>query len=64
MRNKKTLKVASLIAVATACVALGAFAFSPKIANSESEDVFHELGASVRISSDKGIRFAFALPVE
>ena len=64
MRNKKTLKVASLMAVATACVALGAFAFTPKTANAESEDVFHELGASVRVSSDKGIRFAFGLPVD
>ena len=62
MRNKKMLKVVSLIALATTCIVSGAFAFNTKVANAETEDVFHELGASVRISTDKGMRFAFGLP--
>ena len=64
MRNKKMLKVVSLIALATTCIVSGAFAFNTKVANAETEGVFHELGASVRISTDKGIRFAFGLPVD
>ena len=62
MRNKKMLKVVSLIALATTCIVSGAFVFNTKVANAETEDVFHELGASVRISTDKGMRFAFGLP--
>jgi len=62
MRNKKMLKVVSLIVLATTCIVSGAFAFNTKVANAETEDVFHELGASIRISTDKGMRFAFGLP--
>ena len=62
MRNKKMLKVVSLIVLATTCIVSGAFAFNTKVSDAETEDVFHELGASVRISTDKGMRFAFGLP--
>ena len=63
MKNKKLLKVVSLMALATTCVASGVLALNTKVANAASEDVFHELGASVRVSTtDKGIRFAFGLP--
>lgn len=63
MKNKKLLKVVSLMALATTCVASGVLALNTKVANAASEGVFHELGASVRVSTtDKGIRFAFGLP--
>ena len=62
MKNKKILKVVSLMTAATACAVAGAFAFNVNTAKAETEDVFHELGASVRVSADKGIRFAFGLP--
>ena len=63
MKNKKLLKVVSLMALATTCVASGVLALNTKVANAASEGVFHELGASVRVSTtDKGIRFVFGLP--
>ena len=63
MKNKKLLKVVSLMALATTCVASGVLALNTKVASAASEGVFHELGASVRVSTtDKGIRFAFGLP--
>ena len=64
MKKKKILKVVSLMTAATACVAAGAFALNVSTAKAETEDVFHELGASVRVSTDKGIRFAFGLPAD
>ena len=62
MKNKKILKVVSLMTAATACAVAGVFALNMNTANAASEDVFHELGASVRVAEDKGIRFAFGLP--
>ena len=51
------------MALATTCVASGVLALNTKAADAASEGVFHELGASVRVSTtDKGIRFAFGLP--
>ncbi len=62
MKSKKMIKVVSLMAMLTACVVSGAFALNAKTASAENEEIFHELGASVRVSTDKGIRFAFGLP--
>ena len=61
MRNKKT-KILSLMVATTACLAAAALTFDAKVADAASEATFHELGASVRMSQDKGIRFAFGLP--
>ena len=55
MKNKNLLNVVSLMAFATTCVASGVLALNTKVANAGSEGVFHELGASVRVSTtDKG----------
>ncbi len=64
MKSKKTLKIASITAIAAACVLSGALAINTNTASAASEDIFHELGASVRVSADKGIRFSFGLPEE
>ena len=61
MKNKK-VAIISFMAMATACAISAATATNATLASAAGEDVFHELGASVRVSSDKGIRFAFGLP--
>ena len=62
MKSNKKLKIVSLTTLAAACVLSGAFALNANTAMAE-EDTFHEVGASIRVSSqDKGIRFAFGLP--
>ena len=61
MKNKRR-KIVSLMVATTACLAAAALTFDAKVADAASEETFHELGASVRILPDKGIRFAFGLP--
>ena len=63
MKNKRR-KIVSLMVATTACLAAAAFTFDAKVVDAASEETFHELGASVRILPDKGIRFAFGLPEE
>lgn len=59
---KKMKKLAVLTtALATVAVA-GAFVVAPNVASATTVDVFHEVGASVRIATDvseQGIRFVF-----
>ncbi len=62
MKSNKKLKVVSLTTLAAACVLSGVFALNANTAAAAEEDKFHEVGASIRVSSkDKGIRFAFGL---
>ena len=63
MKINKKLKVVSLTTLAAACVLSGAFALNANTA-AAAEDTFHEVGASIRVANDKGIRFAFGLPEE
>ena len=61
MKNKKTA-IISLMAMAMTCAVSAVTVMNAKIANAAGEGEFHELGASIRVASDKGIRFAFGLP--
>ena len=64
MKNKKTV-IISLMVTATACIVAGSAVGNVRSVKAENtEEVFDELGASVRMLSkeDKGIRFAFGLP--
>jgi uncharacterized protein YjdB len=64
MRKNRKIQIISLLALCATCAMSGVFALNAYTAKADSEAIFHELGASVRVSSDKGIRFAFGLPEE
>ena len=64
MKKNGQMKLVSLLALCATCAASGALALQSYTAKAELETTFHELGASIRVSSDRGIRFAFGLPEE
>ena len=61
MKNMKTFKITSFMTIVAVCAVSGVFAINTNTASAATED-FHELGASIRVAEDKGIRFAFGLP--
>ena len=63
MKNKKTLKIASFTTIAAVCAISGVFAINANTVSANTDE-FHELGASIRVAEDKGIRFAFGLSAE
>lgn len=60
MKNTKTLKIASFTTIAAVCAISGVFAINANTVSANTGE-FHELGASIRVAEDKGIRFAFGL---
>ena len=63
MKNMKTFKITSFMTIVAVCAVSGVCAMNTNTASAATED-FHELGASIRVAEDKGIRFAFGLPAE
>ena len=61
MKNLKTFKIASFTAMVAFAIS-GVCAMNANTASAATEGGFQELGASIRVAEDKGIRFAFGLP--
>ena len=64
MRKNIKWKIVSLLALCATCATTGALTLNSYTAKAEAEPTFHELGASIRVSQDRGVRFAFGLPEE
>ncbi len=62
MKSNRILKIMALMAIFLVCTLLGVLSLHTPTAKAD-ESTFHELGASIRVSTNNsGIRFGFGLP--